>query len=163
MEQEALQEEIVERVRQALREVASLYHRLVLLVGPSGAGKTGVLRRMAGEAGYPLVNVGACLSRSLLELTGRQRVLQLPRLLRDLVLETAGEVVLLDNLEGLFHPVLKQDPLRLLQDVSRHRSLVAAWSGVVEKGYLVYARPGHPEHRRYPLQDLVIVHAEAKV
>ena len=66
-------------------------------------------------------------------------------------------VVLLDNTEILFDPALQQDPLRLLQHVSRNRTIVASWNGTVDDRYLSYADPGHPEHCRYPTGGLVIV------
>ncbi|MEN6474686.1 MAG: BREX-3 system P-loop-containing protein BrxF, partial [Syntrophaceae bacterium] len=42
-----------------------------------------------------------------------------------------ARVVLLDNIEILFDVSLKQDPLRLLQGLSRNTTLVAAWSGEI--------------------------------
>ncbi len=44
--------------------------------------------------------------------------------------------------------------------VSRNRTIVVAWHGAVEDKYLTYAVPDHPEYRRYPLQDLVVIHPE---
>ena len=69
--------------------------------------------------------------------------------LLDEVVGTDEPLVLLDNIEILFDTALKQDPLRLLQGVSRNRTIVAAWNGTLENGYLIYAAPEHPEHRRY--------------
>ena len=69
-------------------------------------------------------------------------------------------LVLLDNIEILFDAALKQDPLRLLQGVSRNRTIVAAWNGTLENRYLTYASPEHPEHRRYSRDargDVVVV------
>jgi hypothetical protein len=63
------------------------------------------------------------------DLTERQRALQLPSLLMDIVNDAAGDVVLLDNIEILFDVSLKQDPLRLLQGLSRNKTVVAAWNG----------------------------------
>ena len=74
--------------------------------------------------------------------------------------EALSDLVVLDNIEILFDAALRQDPLRLLQGVSRNRTIVAAWNGTLENGYLIYAASEHPEHRRYsPDQrgDLVIV------
>jgi ABC-type hemin transport system ATPase subunit len=65
----------------------------------------------------------------MLDLTERQRALQLPRILAEIVGVSAADVVLLDNVEVLFDVSLKQDPLRLLQGLSRNRTVVAAWSG----------------------------------
>ncbi len=55
---------------------------------------------------------------------------------------------------------VRQDPLRLLQSISRSRTVVAVWSGILEDGSLTYAVPGHPEHRRYAATDLLLVTAE---
>lgn len=137
-----------------------LYHRLVLTVAPAGAGKTTALQEVARRQGCPYLNVNLELSRALLELAQVQRCLQAPRLLEEITRKTGSAVVLLDNLEMLFDVSLKQDPLRLLQGLSRSRTVVAAVSGVLKDGCLVYAEPGHPEYRRYPLADLVIVSPE---
>ena len=96
----------------------------------------------------PLVNVNLELSRQLLDLTSRQRTLQLPHLLSNIMAASASEVTLLDNIEILFDITLKQDPLRLLQGLSRNKTVVAAWNGSIEGDHLVYAAPGHAEYRR---------------
>ena len=115
-----------------IRQAASLYHRLVLVVGPAGAGKTEMLEAVSKHTGAPLANLGLELSRRMLDLTVRQRLLQLRPLLEQLVetMAAASEVVLLDNTELLFDATLKQDPLPLLQGLSRNKTLVAAWTGV---------------------------------
>lgn len=153
-------EPLAERVMLRIVQAADLYHRLVLLVAPAGAGKTAILQDVRERTGVPLLNVNLELSRRMLDLTERQRALQLPRLLSDLVNATQAGVVLLDNIEVLFHPSLKQDPLRLLQGLSRHRTVVAACSGSINRGNMVYAAPDHPEYRRYALQDLLVVGSE---
>jgi hypothetical protein len=131
------------------------------LVAPAGAGKTAALRTVHERTAAPLVNVNLELSRQLLDLTSRQRSLQLPLLLANIAAASAAEVTLLDNIEILFDVNLKQDPLRLLQGISRNKTVVAAWSGSIEGDHLVYAAPGHTEYRRYPLQDYLVVTPEA--
>ena len=133
-----------------------LYHRLILVVGPGGSGKTATLRAVAAHASTPVLNLNLELSRRLLDLTARQRRLAVPRVLDDLI-GRDRPLVLLDNTELLFDPTLGQDPLALLQGASRNRTIVAAWNGTVDNGYLSYAEPGHPEYRRYPQAGLVIV------
>jgi hypothetical protein len=59
----------------------------------------------------------------------KQRALRVARIVDDIVQEQAADTVLLDNIEMLFHPDLKQDPLRLLQSLSRNRTIVATWRG----------------------------------
>jgi hypothetical protein len=141
--------------------VEDLYHRLVLVVAPQGGGKTGALQAVAAQTGARFVNVNLELAQRLLELTERERPLRVQRLLEELVAEGDASLVLLDNLEILFDPILRLDPLRSLQRLSRHRTIVAAWTGEVvgedaRQLALTYAEPGHPEHRRYAAGDLVI-------
>ena len=153
---EPLADQVIRRIDQA----AELYHRLVMLVAPAGAGKTAALRDVHQRRAAPLVNVNLELSRRMLDLTERQRALQLPRLLSELVSASESDVILLDNMEVLFDVSLKQDPLRLLQGLSRNKTVVAAWSGSIDGEHIVYATPDHPEYRRYPLGDMIVVQAE---
>lgn len=137
---------------------AELYHRLVLLVGPSGTGKTAALQAVRDRLGVPLINVNLALARRMLDLTERQRRLRVARLLD----EIAGEhpLVLFDNTEMLFDVSLAADPLRLLQELSRNRTVAATWNGIDADGWLTYATPDHPEYRRYASRELLVVSAQ---
>ncbi len=150
------QDSPVETILAHVEAAGDLYHRLILVAAPSGAGKTATLRAVAARTSVPVLNLNLELSRRLLELTVRRRVLELTRAL-DEILGRDSPLVLLDNTEILFDPVLQQDPLRLLQHVSRNRTIVASWNGTVDHRYLSYADPGHSEYRRYPTAGLVIV------
>ncbi|MBN2700868.1 MAG: BREX-3 system P-loop-containing protein BrxF [Methylothermaceae bacterium] len=154
-------ERLSDRVIQNIDQAAELYHRLVMLVAPAGVGKTATLQDIHERTGVPLFNVNLELSHFMLELTERQRALQLPRLLSDMVNATQTDVVLLDNIEVLFDVSLKQDPLRLLQGLSRNKTVVAAWSGSIDGEHITYATPGHPEYRRYPVRDFLVVNPAA--
>jgi len=153
---EPLADQIIRKVKQA----AELYHRLLLVVAPAGAGKTTALRDVLDRTGAPLVNVNLELSRRMLELTERQRALHLPPLLREIVGSGGGEMILLDNIEVIFDVGLKQDPLRLLQGLSRNKTVAAAWNGAIVEDYLTYAAPDHPEYRRYAMRDFLVASPE---
>ena len=150
-----------ETVAAGIRQASSLYYRLLLLVGPAGSGKSATLTAVSKQTGAVIVNVGLELSRSLLDLTIRERGRQVRSLLTRLVAEAAreGDAVLLDNTELLFDASLQQDPLRLLQTVARNTTVVAAWTGELHEGKIRYAVPSHPEHRAYSSEDLLVVAA----
>ena len=78
-------ESLANRIERRAREVASLHHRLVLVVGPPGSGKTTALRKLRDRTDAPLVNASLELSRRMLELTERQRALRLAGLLGEIV------------------------------------------------------------------------------
>ena len=152
-----------EKVVACIDGAEALYHRLILVAAPSGAGKTEALRKVAESTRAPLVNVNLELSRRMLDLTERERSLRLPDLLDEVVGRDAP-LVLLDNIELLFDAAFQHDPLRLLQGVSRNRTIVATWNGTLQNGYLSYAVPDHPEFRRYSgaaRGDVVVVRPDA--
>ena len=151
---------LADQIMQKVGPAAGLYNRLVLVVAPAGAGKTTALQDVRNRTGAPLVNVNLELSRRMLELTELQRVLQLPRLLQEIISNSGDETILLDNIEVIFDINLQQDPLRLLQGLSRNKTVVAAWNGTIVDDHLTYAAPAHPEYRRYPMRDFLVVSPE---
>jgi len=151
---------LADQIMGRLEQAAELYHRLILVVAPAGGGKTTALQDVSNRTGASLVNVNLALSVRMLELTERQRALQLPRLLQEIVDDNSNRLILLDNIEVVFDVALKQDPLRLLQGLSRNKTMVVAWNGSIGKGLLTYAKPNHPEYRRYPMGDLLVISAE---
>lgn len=152
-------EPIHDKIKRSLLAAEGLYHRLVLLVGETGSGKTNVIRDIADDFGASVININLALSSELLELTARQRSLRLPGIL-DQIVDKAQSPVVLDNLEILFDMDLKQDPLRLLQGISRNRTVVASWNGTSTGGRLLYAETGHPEYRSYDSVDVLIVNMD---
>jgi hypothetical protein len=153
----SLSDEISRRIAQA----PELYYRLVLVIAPSGSGKTPALQEVAERTGASMINVNLELSRRLLDLSEKQRSLRVGILLGEIVAGVPGDVVLLDNTEVLFEVSLQQDPLRLLQNLSRNRTIVAAWNGTEQEGCVTYAEPGHAEYRRYELTDVLYVTADS--
>lgn len=144
------------KVIRSLEAAKELYHRLVLIVGKGGSGKTSVIQKVAKYHNAGLININMCLSEGLLELTEKQRQLKLPDILAKAI-SGKGDIVFLDNIEILFGVELKQDPLRLLQYLSRNLTIAVSWNGTFEKGKLTYAEPGHQEYRIYDLTDTLVV------
>ena len=143
-------ESLAEQILSEIGNISELYHRLMIVAAPTGSGKTRTLQEVHKQTGAPLINVNLELSRLMLDLTERQRSLQLPRLLGEMINEIKENTILLDNIEILFDVALKQDPLRLIQGLSRNKTIVVSWNGSIENDFLTYAVPGHPEYRRYP-------------
>jgi hypothetical protein len=133
------------------------YHRLVLVVGPSRSGKTPALQAVARRLGVPALTVNLLLSERLVGLAHQQRALRVADVLAEILESAGGPVVVLDNTEVLFDTGLHLDPLRLLQLLARRRVVIASWAGHLKDTDLSYAEPGHPEFRRYPRPDAILV------
>src|SRR5215217_5621234 len=120
---EPLSAHIMRLIPQAMH----MYHRLVLVVAPLGAGKTAALQEVAQQTGYNCINVSLELSRCMLELTQRQRQLQVSQLLRDIIRTAHNQAVLLDNLEILFDVSLKLDPLSARRGTGSNGRCCVEW------------------------------------
>jgi len=147
-----------DQLLRALSDARGCYHQLTLLVGPARSGKTNALNELSSAVKSTITNVSLAVASDLLELTPRQRSLRIPDLLNQII-ETDTSIVLLDNLELLFDTTLKQDPLRLLQGISRQKTIVATWQGFSTDNKLTYAEIGHPEYRIYDAVDGLIVNS----
>ncbi len=144
---------------EAVDRAASQYYRLVIVAGVPGSGKTAMTNSLASARGYLVINVNLELSKRLLDLTRVQRSRQVERLLKEVIAGVPGDVVILDNIELLFDTALELEPLRLLQGVSRNRTIVATWNGSFNNGTLVYAEPGHPEYVQFKQTEAIVVPA----
>ncbi|WP_367344118.1 BREX-3 system P-loop-containing protein BrxF [Methanomethylovorans sp.] len=150
-----------DKLKQYLKKAERMYYRLILLVGEADSGKTCILQDIANELGIPVINVNLELSSRLLELTPDQRVLQFQKLLEEIT-GTNHQALILDNIEIFFDKTLKQDPLRILQKLSRNCLVVTALNGLVEGKKLIYAQLGHPEYQVYNLENTLIVEIKDK-
>ncbi len=145
---------IKKQIISAIEESHQCYHRLILVVGKSGKGKTILLKELRDELKIPYINVNLELSQQLLELSNRQRKLKVFECMLKTI-DQKDPVALLDNTEILFDINLEQDPLKLLQILSRDQCIVAAWNGEISDRMLIYAKPGHQEYRIYELNDQI--------
>ena len=149
--------QLANQILQKIDEVQGLYYRLILVRDDATDDGMSSLQKVSRQTAFPIVNVNLGLSRSLLELTKRQRTLRASALMNQIISDVDGETVLLDNIQILFEPSLRQDPLRLLQGLARNKTIVVAWPGEVDDEQLTYAEQGHPEYRRYQTRDVVLI------
>lgn len=145
----------VQAVLQEVNSASSLYCRLILVVGSSHTGKSHLLFSVADELNIPCVNIGIELSSRLLDVSPKQKALQLPNLLAE-QLPPESSIAVLDNIEILFDTSLHNNPLKLLQKLSRNTTIVTAWPGEMKEGTLIYATSDHPEYREYPSPEAII-------
>jgi hypothetical protein len=128
-----------------ISSVQSAYHKLVIIAGLSGSGKTRLLNQVAGQLQIPVINLNLKMSERLLALTKRQRRLKAEEIARDVIDEQNGLKVCLDNIELLFDSSLRLNPLVLLQDISRNRLVVSSWNGTYDGKHLNLGYRGHPD------------------
>ena len=145
----------LDRLERLVAEVGDLQSKLILLAG--NGGKTKLLRSLGERLQSLPVNVGVKLGQRLAATPVFERGFSANELLRDITVSARSNApLLLDNLEVLFEPSLKINPLDLIKRLAHARRVVAAWPGEMRDDRLVYASMGHPEHRDYTRDGVVV-------
>jgi type IV secretory pathway ATPase VirB11/archaellum biosynthesis ATPase len=152
---------MIEKIKAALKVVAHSRHRLIVLVGDFGTGKTTVLKQLARELPAVYVNLN-------LELT--DRLLTRPRrdyddgvtvhgLIDELCDEHSpdGQTLLVDNVEMLFSPDLgKVNPVDTFKRMSRQRSIVLALPARGKGERADYSAIGRDDHMVMSVGDYTV-------
>ncbi|MBN1459899.1 MAG: BREX-3 system P-loop-containing protein BrxF [Armatimonadetes bacterium] len=149
------------RIVESAKAAEGSYNRLVLLVGPQGSRKTRVLSAVAAENEWPTINLGLELAQFLVGVPPSRRPLAAADAVDGLVATQHASVVAIDNIEVLFDPSLRLQPLDLLKQVSRSVVLVVAWPGSSSGAALTYAEPGSPEYRTFDTTGVSVLPIES--
>jgi len=150
--------QLLAKLERLIDEIGDLNSKLILLVGPSSSGKTQLLRQLGDKLSIEPLNVGMELGRRLAATPNSKRGFSAGELLREIAeRERTDDPLLLDNLELLFEPSLQINPLDLVRRLAHSKSVVAVWPGELRGDRLVYADMGHPEHRDYSRDGVVVL------
>jgi hypothetical protein len=145
----------LERLERLLGEIGDLQSKLILVVG--NAGKTRLLHALARRLNAVPLNVGEKLGHRLAATPVAERGFSTNKLLREIADSARGDApLLLDNIEVLFEPHLKINPLDIIKRLAHSRRVVAVWPGEMRGDRLVYASMGHPEYRDYTRDGVVV-------
>ena len=148
------------KLNQLIASSKELYYRLVLIVGDKDECSK-IINEVAKNHERHPINVNFKLSEKLIQLNYNKRQITLQNLMWDLV-KDEKEIVFLTDTEILFDSSLQQDPLKVLQEVSRNISVVAYWGGKINNTKLIYAIPNHSEYREYSSNDVVYITTEGQ-
>ncbi|MBZ4688267.1 MAG: hypothetical protein PWQ96_1592 [Clostridia bacterium] len=144
-------------INKQLEIVSYRRHQLIIICGQTCSG---ILQGYASASNIPYVNLSLELSKALLEIPVSLRWRKVGPIVDQIIKEQDSNIICFDHLELLFHPQLHQDPMRLLENISRNTTIIAGWNGSYENGTLTYAAPGHQEFRSYTELEASIITVE---
>ncbi len=104
--------------------------------------------------GWPVCSLGSVLSAALLPLLPAQRSSATAAALAQALQPYGAGPILCTDIDLLFEPALRLEPLRLLRDHSRQTTLVVLWPGAWVGSLLTYAVPAHAHYRAWNRTEL---------
>jgi hypothetical protein len=154
-----------DKLLEALRIVAADRHKLVILLGGFGSGKTKLLKELAPEVGAEYVNLNLKLTERLLTVPQSRYNdgVTVHRLIDELCDELSpdGRPLFIDNVELLFSPeVGKVNPVDTFKRISRQRQVVLALPVKRLGNNVVYSVLGREDYMSIPLESYPVIDLE---
>ncbi len=144
-------------VVECVREAQKNPEQLVLIVGQPGSGKSKLLRELATMRGWEYVDCNALLTEEFLELIPKVRSQEAPVIMGKILADKDADVILLDDMQVLFAPVLKIDPLQLIKQLSKKQTILAAWPGEFDGNNLLFHQIGQKDDQTYKASNVRII------
>lgn len=160
-----MSDEIVKRVLETVKAVSQDRHKLVILLGVFGSGKTKILKRIEAESDAVYVNLNLELSERFLQMPASKvgDGITAPALIDSICdqFSQGGKTLLIDNVELLFSPELsKINPVDTFKRMSRERPVVLALPAVRQGNHAIYSTPNSADYFPIPLEDFVVIEVE---
>ena len=146
----------IESLLACVETVKRQTHRLVIVTGNPGSGKSQILREVSMKKKWDYIDCRTLVSEEIIELLPVMRAAKAPAIISEILERYDTDVFLLDRVQTFFTPVLHIDPLTLLRSLSEKYTLVVAWPGYYKDNCLFFERAGESVHLQFDAADLTI-------
>lgn len=144
----------MERLKAEVPLLHNQYNRL-LFIFESKSDYT--LKIFSQEYKIPYININLYLSEKLKEVPLNKRTFRAIAYMNELV-KGDSEILSFDYYEILFDSSLRLNVFDIFKNLSRNKTLLVSWRGVIEQGFLVHAIPGHSEYKRESIAGMKIIY-----
>ncbi|WP_075982598.1 BREX-3 system P-loop-containing protein BrxF [Bacillus massilinigeriensis] len=145
---------LLERIKNAISVVSERYFKQVFVYDYIN-GNT--VKTFAENHSLPYINVNVEVSLLLQDVPINRRTFRITEVFQQLIDKYPDDIVCLDYYELLFDNSLAIDPMILIKNNSRNKTLIISWRGKIIGDALIHAEPGHPEYKKYIVQDAIII------
>lgn len=144
----------LEQIKNCIPDVSQRYYKQVVVFEYTD-GNT--VKTYAEKHSLPYINVNIEISKQLKDVPVQRRTYKITELFQQLIGQYIDKVICLDYYEILFEPSLAIEPFQLIKSNSRNKTLIISWRGKIVGDTLIHAEPGHPEYKKYVVQDAFII------
>ncbi|KGX84851.1 BREX-3 system P-loop-containing protein BrxF [Pontibacillus litoralis] len=149
-----MEDTLLYKIESELKSIHMRRHQLLFVVSESFNRDISFI---AKQIGIPNINLNYELSKVLKNIPAKKRHRNVSNSLKQIVREKNSTILVIDHIEILYDPQLQQDPVALLEDISRNYTLIVSWSGKTNGENLVYADQDHVEYYKRDKTDGVIL------
>lgn len=106
------------------------------------------IKHLFKEIDSSILNINRLISKQLLDIPSKLQAIKTQRIITEVVRNNPQKVIVIDNFEILFSPILKVKPIELFRELSRYKIIIVIWRYSYENNRLVYAVPEHIEYQK---------------
>ena len=128
-----------------INELNDAKHKLLLIVGEPGSGKSKVIREYSQETGIPIIDLDKIFANTASD--------QLMNEMKNFLKNYNQNVLLLDNKKILYTKDSTIDLMDFLKEISLSIPVVATWNGHIKNNQLHHIRKDTLKDLIYPVND----------
>jgi hypothetical protein len=144
----------------SLRDYFSLYHKPNLAIGINLSIEelNNAANWIISEYHLPVIALNKELSKLLIRKPQADYSREIIDWISQRIKEIEEDPFLLTDIDILFEPSLKLDPLVIFKQASRNKKLLVLWPGEFRNNKLSYAIPEHAHYRTWGNPGIEIIH-----
>lgn len=127
-----------------IEELENAEHKLLLIIGQPGSGKSKLIRKYSEETGIPIID----LDKIFMNTPPEKMVYEMKQFLTTY----HQKVLLIDNKKILYAKKSNIDLLAFLKELSENIIVIATWNGKIEDGQLFHFCNDAPEDLIYSVE-----------
>ena len=109
--------------------IAQEDEKLLILIGGPGSGKSKLIRELTFQDGWKICDRADRPEKAI-------------SLISTAIHRLNARVVMIDNVEFLFAPILNLNPVQMLKDLSKECPIIVSWRGSLEGNTLYFEHNG---------------------
>ena len=115
--------------------------KLLIIIGSPGSGKSQLIRELTYQDGWKICEARELFDDEFLEIPRADRPDKAITLVSAAIHRLNARVVMIDNVEFMFAPILNLDPVAMLKKLSRECPIIVSWRGSLEGNCLLDTSP----------------------
>lgn len=133
---------LVKILEQKIEEKNLDYNQFMVLLW-----KNTEIKHLFEEIDSSILNINVIISEQLLDIPSKLQAIKTQQIITEVIRNNPQKVIVIDNFEILFSPILKVKLIELFRELSRYKTIIVIWRYSYENNRLVYAVPEHAEYQ----------------